>query len=213
MKAIQSKLALSTLTALLPLVAFAQTNSAHIWTFANGKTFQADYLTSNGNTVYVRSQGTNYVFGLKSLSADDQNYAMSNYFILEKNSLARAGYMEFTVQRIKNFPEQVNGKSGWMDCEFWRLDRPSNDDYFDEEAMLNMAVTDSKGDDFDITANKVLSPDTENPVAVIMAKLKEHDRIRVIGTVNVKYDSELGQDVEFLVPDKIEVLPQPPESP
>ena len=166
----------------------------HTWTFQKGATFEGDYYSSGTTAVVVRKSGTNSIFKIADLSAEDQAYVAKMQAAqkqarldAEAKQLATQGYIEVSAQLLENFPEKVNFKKVWMDCEFWRFSPFSAMGETAPDVMLVLQVNDKDRNLYQYCEIfKDLSDDNfatsrPNPVAQALANLKSGDKIRLIG--------------------------------
>ena len=141
---------------------------ARLWVLTNGVVVSGEYVSSGTSTLVIKQHGTNFFIPLTALSEENRkNVAQRHEAIVqarlaaeskqiqlaqrspldaEADQMAQAGMIEFTAKLVENFPEEVDGKSGWMDANFSRLDdiavsRPRE--------FLGFRVKDKNGDFYD----------------------------------------------------------------
>ena len=176
------------------LTVSAQTNSVHNWTLKSGAVFSGDYFSSGTQMVVIKSSGTNCILKISELSTSDWLYfqdckAAQRQMQLnaEAKQLAAQGYMEANAQLLENFPEKVNFKKVWMDCEFWRFSPYSAMGETAPDVILVLQVEDKDKNLYEYCEIfKDLSDDNfstsrPNPVAQALSNLKSGDKIRLIG--------------------------------
>lgn len=189
----------------------------HVWTFKQGGTIEGDYYTSGTAAVVIRRDGTNCILPIANLSSNDLAFVAQKKIEQRKAQLAaetnlflKRGMVELSKQRIQNFPEQVNDRFGWMDCEFSEFDIDSSPvgKLAGADFMLRLVVKDKDSNYYrhaEIlkrlpTANAEQGP--ANPTALQAAKLKQVDRIRLIGMVANAGDNNF----ESFMVDRIEII-------
>ena len=165
--------------------------------FKKGGRFQGDYVSSGTTTVVVNKGGTNYFLSIADLSTNDQAYVAQMQFAqrqarldAETNQFMQQGIIQTTVAQIKNFPEQIEGKSVWIDADFDELE-PGAVDF--QSVRLGFSIRDKNGDWFTYCyVNKELPgpnypSDIENwqpnPLVSAITNLRHGDKIRLIGKV------------------------------
>lgn len=125
--------------------------------------------------------------------------------------MQNVGLIELTEKLIENFPEKVNQRRGWMDCEFGELNNIYVGD--DSDLMLGFQVTDKNNDYFFkcVMQKNLLGPNfmsgdnsdqRHNPLVEYVTGLKRHDKIRLVGTVT----APLGSDYRRFEIEKVEMI-------
>jgi hypothetical protein len=188
------------------------------WTFQTGVKVEGDYVSSGTTTVVINRSGTNFFLKISDLSTNDQAYIGQMQFAqrrtrldAETNQMAAAGMIEFTPEMIENFPEKVNGRSGWMDAEYHYLENayvPNQDLQLGFEVRAN-------GEDFSkCIVEKLLYgsnypsdlTDTRtNPLVAVVTNLKHGDEVRLIG--ECRPDNRFADNPDYLFfVQKVEVI-------
>jgi hypothetical protein len=189
------------------------TNSVHIWTFTSGKTVQGDFVSSGMTTLVIKKDGTNLFLPITALSDDDKDFVAQKHhavlqaqFDAETNYFLKKGWVEFTKQRIENFPEQVNDHAGWMDCKFVEFDIKSDRlaNLAGADFALNLVVEDKNSDFYRHIGIIKQNPDGQpNPIAKQAETLKRGDQIRITGVVmgaSTDFESFAVDKIEMMVP-------------
>jgi hypothetical protein len=166
----------------------------HIWTLKNGSSVEGDYFSSGTTTVVLKRSGTNYFLKISDLSTNELPYLVQMQFAqrqarldAEAKQLAAQGYIEVNAQLLENFPEKVNFKKVWMDCEFWRFSPYTAMGETAPDVILVLQVSDKDKNLYQYCEIfKDLSDDNfttsrPNPVAQALSNLKTGDKIRLIG--------------------------------
>ena len=165
----------------------------HTWTFQKGGTFEGDYYSSGTTAVVVCKNGTNNIFKIADLSAEDQAYVAKMQAAqkqarldAEVKQMQQAGWIELSTDLIRNFPEKVRTvipgdgtvikKMGWMDAEY----RGMNDLTRNHDSSLSFGVIDSKGDSFDycIVAKKLFPKESFTSADILAGALNKPHRQR-----------------------------------
>jgi hypothetical protein len=204
------------LFAIVALNVSAQTNSVHNWTLKTGAVFSGDYISSGTQMVVIKNSGTNCLLKISDLSTNDWLYFQEckaaqrqRQLDAEAAQLKTDGYLELSGKLIENFPEQTQGRQGWMDGEFNYLDA----NYCDPAMELGLTVEDVNGDYFRkcVVEKNLLGPNfmagdnsdiKPNPLAIVASNLKRGDRVRLIGTVA----SPINTDYRRLTVERIEMI-------
>jgi hypothetical protein len=189
----------------------AQTN--RVWNFKGGTNFQGDYVSSGTTAFVVRNNDSNYIFKLADLSTNDLIYINEKksasrkaqrqaQLDLEATQMRQAGLMEFTTDLIKNFPEKVNFKEGWMDSEFFELDSIAAG-YSDAGSLADVRLGFDAYDKNNVLATFCYMPkfkedeQTPNPYIEVIKNLKQGDKVRLIGKiVNEDFRVEKAELIE-----------------
>ena len=88
------------------------------WKLKSGVAFEAEFsgFAPPNQVVITKSQDRKaYRVSIADLSEADQVF-LKPLLVIEQ--LKARGLIEFTTSLIKNFPEKVDGKSGWIDVKF-----------------------------------------------------------------------------------------------
>ena len=183
-----------------------------VWTFKQGNKFEAWLVSFQGaDQILLRkaSDSKDYAVNTSFLSADDQTYlsklretTLKTQSEGEAKNLEKQGKLEVTVELMRNYPEKVaEHKDTWMDAEFVKIDggqllsltraQEIQDRQLSRIAGENFKTTDWR-DDF--LGFSVLDKSGQSyeycwvskklPVANTVLKLKEGDRVRLIGHVS-----------------------------
>jgi hypothetical protein len=193
------------------------------WTFTTGKTFDGDYYSSGTTAVVIRNNGTNYIFKMADLSANDlayvskiQAYQKQLRLDAEVKQMAQAGLMEFSAKLVEHFPEKVLPyQKGWMDVTFNDL---SQNEVEASELEVGLFVTDKNDDSFfsatifkQLNRPELNTPAVPNPLATTVLNFKHGDKIRLIGHCYPKFSDSIHEAAGtpdragFLV-EKIEII-------
>jgi hypothetical protein len=208
MKTLSAKAKISGLT-LIGILAFVTTAIAapHDWVLKTGETVSGDYVSSGTTKLVIKTGGTNCFLNISDLSVNDLTYIIEMQMKqrqarldAETEQMKRQGMVEINIGLIRNFPEKVRGKTGWMDAEFIDVDNSAIHIYQKdlEEDFLGFRVKD-KSDKLYYTYGFVKK---NEPVADILLKLKPGDKIRLIGMITDK----LGNDELWFPVDQIEMI-------
>lgn len=166
----------------------------HTWTLKTGASFTGDYISSGTQMVVIKASGTNCFLKITDLSTNDWLYyyqckinQRQMQLDAEAKQLAAQGYIEANAQLLENFPEKVNFKQVWMDCEFWRFSPYTAMGETAPDVILVLQVEDKDKNLYEhCEIFKNLSDDNfstsrPNPVAQALSNLKSGDKIRLIG--------------------------------
>jgi len=172
---------------LVALASWAQTNAVHNWTLKSGAVFSGDYYTSGTLVMVIKSHGTNCPLRISELSTNDWLYyqdckAAQRQRLLDAEAaqFRQAGLIELSRDLIKNYPESVNRKQGWMDAEFYELGGDAQGFNQLVTEVLGFEVTEKGGSIYDrCVAPKGMSTQIDNQVM----QLKPGDKVRFIGEV------------------------------
>jgi hypothetical protein len=170
----------ATLTLLLSTgIAFSAAAEVRTWTDTTGRTIQAELVSTIGESQVVierHPDKTRFTLALERLSAADREFVRR---YRETKPLRDAGYLELSTKLIENFPEKVDQKVGWMDCEFLGLSADELKSFLPNSVYISIGfhARDNNGDMFIwFIADKKLF--TEK-----LMSLKSGQRIRVVGKV------------------------------
>jgi hypothetical protein len=186
----KTKICLLGIFALVPLAIAAP----HTWILSTGKTVAGDYVSSGATTLVVKTGGTNCFLAISNLSTNDLAYVAKikadqkqARLDAEAKQLAAQGYIEVNAQLLENFPEKVNFKKVWMDCEFWRFSPYTAMGETAPDVILILQVSDKDKnlyqycEIFKDLSDDNFSTSRPNPVAQALSNLKSGDKIRLIG--------------------------------
>ncbi len=166
----------------------------HTWVLKTGETVSGDYVSSGTTTLVVKTGGTNCFLAISNLSTNDLAYVAKikadqkqARLDAEAKQLAAQGYIEVNAQLMENFPEKVNFKKVWMDCEFWRFSPYTAMGETAPDVILVLQVSDKDKnlyqycEIFKDLSDDNFSTSRPNPVAQALSNLKSGDKIRLIG--------------------------------
>jgi hypothetical protein len=186
-------------------------NESRIWTFKKGGKFDGCVLNFRGtNEVLMVSASDHrqYALSISLLVDTDQQTLGKLKASLEarKNAetLESQGYIELTSKLIKNFPEKVDQKQGWMDAEFGKV---SNDylgiwlPQYEQEINLGFVIVDQNSDIFDFCFTKKYTPEAD-----LLMGLKRGAKIRLKGKI-----AHMGTERSWFLVDSVELLEKPKE--
>ena len=167
------------------LTVSAQTNSIHNWTLKSGAVFPGDYFSAGTQMVVIKSHGTNCLLKISELSTNDWLYfyqckmnQRQMQLDAEAAQMRTAGKMEFAIKQIKNFPEKVVGRYGWIDAYFDDLDPYGVESKEDE---LGFYIRDENREYFSCRAVKTNPYNGQtNPLISEITNLKRGDKVRFI---------------------------------
>jgi len=161
----------------------------HTWILTSGKTVTGDYFSSGTTTLVVKTGGSNCFVKISELSTNDWLYFQEckaaqrqMQFDAEAKQMAtKPGWMEFTAQLIKNFPEKVVDHPGWMDAYFQGLDNIYVDSKEDE---LGFRIRDKNNEYFEKCSVFKTDPHGKaDPVIPEIMNLKRGDKVRFFGVI------------------------------
>jgi hypothetical protein len=167
----------------------------HTWALKTGEPVTGDYVSSGTTTLVVKTGGTNCFLKISELSTNDRSYFQEckaaqrqHQLDAEATQMRAAGQIELTADLIKNFPERVRSKQGWMDAKFYELDKLAGRS---SERDLGFDVEDSNGKLFMhccvsklIYGPNPLDDTKPNPFVDEISNLKTGDKVRFFGGVD-----------------------------
>jgi len=198
-----------------PTIMRADTNSvsagSRIWTSKNGNKFEGtvvDFRSTNQVVMVFAKDRKQYNITIILLADEDQKTLAELRPSFESRKSAKMlesrGYIEVTHVQLRDFPEKVDERQGWIDGTFEEVNNSMVNIYFSDhhfnEDLIGFRFRDKNGSYFDrcfANKNGPLRKGLENELAA----LKKGDTIRVVGKV-VKMETK----DEWLYADSIEVL-------
>lgn len=180
-----------------------------VWVFQKGGRFAGRFqeFKATNQVVLLRAADRKpYSINISDLSENDQNFLKN---LLPQPEPEKPGPVELTAKLIENFPEQVFGKPGRMEAEFWELDsRVFETDMDDIHRLLYrgdsiaFAVRDQDGQPFRYCL-------ASGPgLAEVLAGLKRGDRLLITGWVQAHGGTNDWIDVELVQPAPNEKAPR-----
>lgn len=165
-------------TILAVLIAFqtlAWGDEPRTWAFKKGASFEAEFsgFAPPNQVVIIKSQDRKaYRVSIADLSEADQEF-LKPLLVIEQ--LKARGLIEFTKELIRNFPEKVDQKSGWIDLKFEQISSESLKRWGEDTLVNSISFWgyDKNGAAFNnFVGNKAMFSKT-------LLELKRGDRIRV----------------------------------
>ena len=163
------------LVVLIGFQALSWGDEPRTWKLKSGVAFEAEFsgFAPPNQVVITKSQDRKaYRVSIADLSEADQVF-LKPLLVIEQ--LKARGLIEFTTSLIKNFPEKVDGKSGWIDVKFEEIRSKSLERWGDGVLVntIGFWANDKNNDAFlQFFGNKAMFSKT-------LLELKRGDQIRV----------------------------------
>ena len=216
----KAKISGLTLVGILTLATVALA-APHNWILKTGKTVAGGYVSSGTTKLVIKTDGTNCILNISELSTNDWLYLYEcktnqrqTQLDVEAAQMRATGKIEFTADLIKNFPEKVRGKNGWMDAVFKDFDQFAGRS---SEIDLGFDVEDSLGKSYAhcLVCKTLHGPnwpndqgqnDSPNPLVSVISNLKHGDKVRFYGSVNDRGPLSDDYTTQFFYIDRIEMI-------